>query len=187
MRLIPEYTFENFIVGPSNQFANAACLAVANNPGKTYNPLFIYGPSGVGKTHLLHAATNHLMNRGAIARDQIIYMTANVFKRSLLAAWRRDKLEVFRARFSKTELLLIDDIDDLQGDQVGQAELSHILGEFHHSHRQVVLAGEEFPLDNAHFCGDLREWIQCGLIADIHPLLSPQIIFLLLSGFPVAT
>ncbi len=118
----PRYTFETFVVGASNQFANAACLAVANNPGKVYNPLFIYGGVGLGKTHLLNAIGNFLLTRQSANVSRISYITAEEFTNELINSLRFEKMDDFRNRFRKMEVLLIDDIQFIAGKERTQAE-----------------------------------------------------------------
>jgi len=118
----PKYTFENFVVGSSNQFANAACLAVANNPGKVYNPLFIYGGVGLGKTHLLNAIGNFLLSHRAMNGNRICYITAEEFTNELINSLRFEKMDDFRNRFRKMDVLLIDDIQFIAGKERTQAE-----------------------------------------------------------------
>jgi chromosomal replication initiator protein len=121
----PKYTFESFVVGSSNQFANAACLAVATNPGKTYNPLLIYSGVGLGKTHLLNAVGNFLTSHGNINPERICYITAETFTNELINSIRFEKMDEFRNRFRKMDILLIDDIQFIAGKERTQAEFFH--------------------------------------------------------------
>jgi chromosomal replication initiator protein len=165
----PRYTFENFVVGSSNQFANAACLAVATNPGKTYNPLFVYGGVGLGKTHLLNAIGNFLQKHGSINADRVCYITAEVFTNDLINSIRYEKMEDFRNRFRKMDVLLIDDVQFIAGKERTQAEFFHTFNALHENMKQIVVTSDKFPGDIENFEERLRSRFEWGLIADIQP------------------
>lgn len=168
----PKYTFENFVVGSSNQFANAACLAVATNPGKTYNPLFIYSGVGLGKTHLLNAIGNFLIKHGNSIAERICYTTAEHFTNELINALRYEKMEDFRNRFRKMDILLIDDIQFIAGKERTQAEFFHTFNALYDNMKQIVVTSDKFPGDTESFEERLRSRFEWGLIADIQ---SPDI------------
>jgi chromosomal replication initiator protein len=167
-----KYTFENFVVGASNQFANAASLAVATNPGKTYNPLFIYGGVGLGKTHLLNAIGNFLVQHGKMGQEQICYITAEVFTNELINSLRYEKMEDFRNRFRRMGVLLIDDIQFIAGKERTQAEFFHTFNALYDNMKQIVVTSDKFPRDIENFEERLRSRFEWGLIADIQ---SPDI------------
>jgi chromosomal replication initiator protein len=168
----PKYTFESFVVGSSNQFANAACLAVATNPGKTYNPLFIYSGVGLGKTHLLNAIGNFLIKHGNSSAERICYTTAEQFTNELINALRYEKMEDFRNRFRKMDILLIDDIQFIAGKERTQAEFFHTFNALYDNMKQIVVTSDKFPGDTESFEERLRSRFEWGLIADIQ---SPDI------------
>lgn len=163
----PRYTFEGFVVGASNQFANAACLAVATNPGKTYNPLFIYGGVGLGKTHLLNAIGNFLIEHRGVNAGRICYITAEVFTNELINSLRYQKMDDFRNRFRRMDVLLIDDIQFIAGKERTQAEFFHTFNTLYDNMKQVVVTSDKFPRDIEHFEERLRSRFEWGLIADI--------------------
>lgn len=168
----PKYTFENFVVGSSNQFANAACLAVSTNPGKTYNPLFIYGGVGLGKTHLLNAIGNFLLNHGTINPERICYITAETFTNELINSIRYEKMEDFRNRFRKMDIILIDDIQFIAGKERTQAEFFHTFNTLYDNMKQIVVTSDKFPRDIENFEERLKSRFEWGLVADIQ---SPDI------------
>ncbi|MCX5805325.1 MAG: chromosomal replication initiator protein DnaA [Proteobacteria bacterium] len=168
----PKYTFENFVVGGSNQFANAACLAVSTNPGKTYNPLFIYGGVGLGKTHLLNAIGNFLIKHGNKGADRICYITAEIFMNELINSIRYDKMDNFRNKFRKMDILLIDDIQFIAGKERTQAEFFHTFNALYDNMKQIVATSDKFPRDIENFEERLKSRFEWGLIADIQ---SPDI------------
>jgi len=165
----PKYTFENFIVGSSNQFANAACLAVANNPGKVYNPLFIYGGVGLGKTHLLNAVGNFLLTHHTMNSNKICYTTAEEFTNDLINSLRNEKMDDFRNRFRKMDVLLIDDIQFIAGKERTMAEFFHTFNALYDNTKQIVVTSDKFPGDISNFEERLRSRFEWGLIADIQP------------------
>ena len=165
----PRYTFESFVVGSSNQFANAACLAVANNPGKVYNPLFVYGGVGLGKTHLLNAIGNFLLKTGSIRPTRISFLTAEQFTNELINSLRYEKMDDFRNRFRKMDVLLIDDIQFIAGKERTQAEFFHTFNALYDNGKQIVVTSDKFPRDIINFEERLRSRFEWGLIADIQP------------------
>jgi chromosomal replication initiator protein len=165
----PRYTFETFVVGASNQFANAACLAVANNPGKVYNPLFIYGGVGLGKTHLLNAIGNSLIARQNANVSRISYITAEEFTNELINSLRFEKMDDFRNRFRKMDVLLIDDIQFIAGKERTQAEFFYTFNALYDNTKQIVVTSDKFPKDIPNFEERLRSRFEWGLIADIQP------------------
>ena len=164
-----KYTFETFVVGASNQFANAACLAVANNPGKVYNPLFIYGGVGLGKTHLLNAIGNFLVARQSVDINHISYTTAEEFTNEFINSLRFEKMDDFRNRFRKMDVLLIDDIQFIAGKERTQAEFFHTFNALYDNTKQIVVTSDKFPKDIPNFEERLRSRFEWGLIADIQP------------------
>jgi chromosomal replication initiator protein len=164
----PKYTFDHFVVGASNQFANAACLAVANVPAKNYNPLFIYGGVGLGKTHLLHAIGNHILQYRIFPDiKKICYISSEEFTNELINALRYEKMDEFRNKFRRMDILLIDDIQFIAGKERTQAEFFHTFNSLYEARKQIVVTSDKFPKDIPHFEERLRSRFEWGLIADI--------------------
>jgi chromosomal replication initiator protein len=161
----PSFTFERFVVGSSNQFAAAAAEAVADRPGKTYNPLYLYGDSGLGKTHLLHAIANHL--KGGPLR--VVYMTTEQFVNELINCIRRKQMDAFRQTFRGVDLLLLDDIQFIAGKERTQEEFFHTFNTLQSTGRQVVFTSDARPADIPGLEERLRSRFLQGLIADIQP------------------
>jgi chromosomal replication initiator protein len=166
----PKYTFDNFVVGASNQFANAACLAVANMPAKNYNPLFIYGGVGLGKTHLLHAVGNHIVRQHILPdARKICYLSSEEFTNEMINSLRYDKMDEFRNKFRRMDVLLIDDIQFISGKERTQAEFFHTFNSLYEARKQIVVTSDKFPKDIPNFEERLRSRFEWGLIADIQP------------------
>ncbi|MFN4220295.1 MAG: chromosomal replication initiator protein DnaA [bacterium] len=163
--LNPFFTFDNFVVGNSNQFAYSASLAVAQKPGKSYNPLFIYGSTGLGKTHLLHAIGNLAFKRKL--SKKIIYITSEKFINDLINSIKEKKIEEFRNKYRKAEILLIDDIQFIIGKERTQEELFHTFNELYMENKQIVLTSDRPPKDLEGIEERLKSRFQSGLIADV--------------------
>jgi chromosomal replication initiator protein len=163
----PIFTFERFIIGTSNQFAAAAAEAVADRPGKTYNPLYLYGGSGLGKTHLLHAIANRLADKAP--RFKVAYMTTEQFVNELINCIRRKQMEAFRQTFRSVDLLLLDDIQFIAGKERTQEEFFHTFNTLQSTGRQVVFTSDARPADIPGLEERLRSRFLQGLIADIQP------------------
>ncbi len=165
--LIPKYTFANFVVGASNQFAHAASKAVANQPGEHYNPLFIYGGVGLGKTHLVNAIGHQLLERNADRR--VIYLSSESFMNELINALRRDHMDEFKGRFRRIDVLILDDVQFLAGRERTQEEFFHTFNSLYEAHKQIVLTSDKFPKEIPDLEERLRNRFEWGLIADIQP------------------
>ena len=166
----PKYTFDHFVVGASNQFAHAACLAVANSPAKNYNPLFIYGGVGLGKTHLLHAIGNHILQHRILPDvKKICYLSSEEFTNELINSLRYEKMDEFRNKFRRMDILLIDDIQFIAGKERTQAEFFHTFNSLYEARKQIVVTSDKFPKDIPNFEERLRSRFEWGLIADIQP------------------
>jgi chromosomal replication initiator protein len=165
--LNPKYTFDTFVCGAGNQFAYAAAQAVANKPGTNYNPLFIYGGVGLGKTHLLTAIGNHILSVNNSAR--ICLYTSEKFMNEMINCIRYKKMEEFRNKFRSMDVLLIDDIQFMAGKEATQEEFFHTFNSLHESHKQIVVSSDKFPKDMAGLEQRLRSRFEWGLIADIQP------------------
>lgn len=165
-KLNTNYTFSTFVVGRNNEFAHAACFNVAERPGGSYNPLFICGPTGMGKTHLLNAVGNHIREKNPGMR--IIYTSAEKFLNECISGIRRNTMDKFRLRYrERCDVLLIDDIQTLARGEAVQDEFFHTLNDFFESKRQVVVASDRMPNDIQGLEDRIRSRLQWGLIADI--------------------
>ncbi len=166
IQLNPKYTFKNFVVGAGNQFAHAACMAVAEQPGQTYNPLFIYGGVGLGKTHLLNAIGNHVAEKSDL---RIAYLTTEQFTNEVINSIRYDKMMDLRKRYRHIDMLMIDDIQFLVGKERTQEEFFHTFNALYEGHKQIVLSSDRFPKDMPDIEERLRSRFEWGLIADLQP------------------
>lgn len=162
-----EYTFENFIVGNSNKFAHSACMAVASTPGSVYNPLFIYGPSGLGKTHLMYAVTNEIFKKNPKAN--LVYIKCEEFTTQLIDAIMKQRTPEFREKFRRADILLIDDIQFIAGKESTQEELFHTFNELYEDHKQIILTCDRPAKDIKLLEDRLKTRFEWGLIADIQP------------------
>jgi chromosomal replication initiator protein len=164
-QLVPHYTFENFVVGPSNQLAHAAARAIANNPGAVYNPVFIYGTTGVGKTHLVNAIGHAVFARNPSAK--VVYLSSEAFVNELISCLRHQRMEEFKKRFRKVDVLIVDDVQFLAGRERTQEEFFHTFNTLHEARRQIVLTSDKFPKDIADLEERLRNRFEWGLTVDI--------------------
>jgi chromosomal replication initiator protein len=162
----PKYTFENFVVGASNQFAHAASLKVAESPALSYNPFFIYGGVGLGKTHLLNSIGNFVMQKGNL---RIAYVTTEQFTNEVINSIRYNKMMELRRRYRSIDMLLIDDIQFLAGKERTQEEFFHTFNDLYEARKQIVLSSDRFPKEMPSMEERLRSRFEWGLIADLQP------------------
>lgn len=165
--LNPRHTFTEFVVGSGNQFAHAAALAVANQPGEKYNPLFIYGWVGLGKTHLVSAIGHHILS--AERPRKVLFMPAELFMNELISSIRRDKMGDFKEKFRRVDALILDDVQFLAGRERTQEEFFHTFNSLHADRHQIVLTSDKVPRDIPGLEERLRNRFESGLIADVAP------------------
>ncbi|HEX5474026.1 MAG TPA: chromosomal replication initiator protein DnaA [Vicinamibacterales bacterium] len=165
--LSPRYSFDTFIVGPSNQFAHAACRAVAEAPSRSYNPLFIYGDVGLGKTHLMHAIGHYVANH--LRNLKLTYISSERFMNEMINAVRYDRILDFRERYRSVDVLLVDDVQFLAGKEGTQTEFFHTFNALYDSQKQIVISGDCPPREIPQLEDRLRSRFEWGLIADIQP------------------
>jgi chromosomal replication initiator protein len=166
----PRYTFENFVVGNGNQLAHAAALAVAEKPGLRYNPLFIYGGVGLGKTHLLNAIGQHIIKERRVSDPlKVCYVSSEEFTNELINSIRYEKIDAFRNKYRTMDVLLIDDIQFLAGKERTQVEFFHTFNTLYQNKKQIVITSDRFPKDIANIEERLRSRFEWGLIVDIQP------------------
>jgi chromosomal replication initiator protein len=166
-QLNPRYTFDAFVIGSGNQFAHAACQAVAERPSKAYNPLFLYGGVGMGKTHLMQAIGHEIKKRQP--QSAICYVSSEKFTNEMINSLRYDKMSSFRDKFRNVDVLLVDDIQFLAQKERTQEEFFHTFNALHESMKQIVIASDRPPKELAEVEDRLRSRFEWGLIADIQP------------------
>ena len=166
-RLNPKYTFDTFVIGSSNRFAHAAAVAVAEQPAKAYNPLFIYGESGLGKTHLLHAIGHY--SRTLFAGQKVRYVSSEEFTNEFINSIRDDKAAAFQRRYRDVDVLLVDDIQFLSGKVQTQEEFFHTFNTLHNANKQIVVTSDLPPKQLQDFEDRMRSRFEWGLITDVQP------------------
>lgn len=171
------YTFSSFVVGPSNQLAYAAAQAVTERPGKIYNPLFVYGGSGLGKTHLLHAIGNEIRSKNKSA--SVLYQTADRFVNEFINAIRFDKIHQFQTKYKDIDVLLVDDIQFISNKEQTQEAFFHIFNTLYDSHKQIIFSSDTYPRNIDGIAERLRSRLEWGLVTDIQvPTLETKIAIL---------
>jgi chromosomal replication initiator protein len=163
----PKYTFDTFVVGSTNSFSHAAAMAVAQSPGKSYNPLFLYAGVGLGKTHLLHAIGQQLLSQKKGAR--VAYLSSEKFTNEYIDAIQNSQLVKFRKKYRQTDMLLIDDVQFLAGKERIQEEFFHTFNALHESHKQIVLTCDRPPAEMQNLEQRLMSRLEWGLVADLQP------------------
>jgi chromosomal replication initiator protein len=165
LRLNPRFTFENFIIGASNRMAHAASLAVANAPGKSYNPLFIYGGVGLGKTHLMQAIAHHILSK--LTQTKVKYISSEKFTNELILSIKNRTTQKFRQKYRNIDVLLIDDIHFLSGKEAVQEEFFHTFNELYDYHKQIVISSDKPPKEIPKLEDRLVSRFSWGLVVDI--------------------
>lgn len=179
--LNPSYTFESFVVGPNNHFSHAAALSVAESQANHYNPLFIYGGVGLGKTHLAHAIANYVLDQNKTAR--ITYLSSESFTNELIRSIRTDSMNKFREKYRQVDLLVIDDVQFLAGKEATQEEFFHTFNTLKENGKQVILTADRSPSSLSLITDRLKNRFEGGLIADIQvPDLETRIAILMLKA-----